>query len=73
MARTKVTPEQFEIQASGVRHIPTGARFTADPGKSDLTHANWGRTGDVLRNGEDYRRDDVLGGAKQVWSQRNKP
>ena len=52
---TKVTRDQFEIEGKVVRHVPTGARFTVG---SDFI--NWGRAGDVLPNGDDFERKDVL-------------
>lgn len=72
MAGTKITPEQFEIQDSGVRHTPTGARFSAYPGRSDFSTVNWGRAGDILPNGDDYRPADILAMAEKLWSQRVK-
>jgi hypothetical protein len=70
MTVTKVTPEQFEIQDSAVLHTPTGARFFAYPGQSQFSNANWGRAGDVLPSGDDYRREDIRVMAEKLWSQR---
>ena len=59
MAGTKVTREQFEILENSVVHKPTGARFTAYPGRPEIDRENVGRAGDVLENGDDYRLDEI--------------
>jgi hypothetical protein len=52
---TKVSRDQFEIDGLVVRHMPTGARFSAG---SDLVH--WGTAGTQLAGGEEYARDEVM-------------
>jgi hypothetical protein len=58
---TTVTRDQFEIQGNVVAHVPTGARFTVG---SDFV--NWGRAGDVLPDGDDFERKDILHIAIQI-------
>lgn len=66
MAGTQVTREQFEISLDAVVHTPTGARFSAYRGRPEISNINWGRAGDVLENGEDYRREEVRAIAEQL-------
>jgi hypothetical protein len=61
-----VTREQFEILQDVVIHKPTGARFSAHPGRQEIAFLNWGRAGDLLENGDDYRREDVHAMAEQL-------
>jgi hypothetical protein len=70
MAGTKVTLEQFEIQANAVIHTPTGAKFFADPGRPEISKLNWGGAGGLLKNGDNYRREDVQAIAEQLLKQR---
>jgi hypothetical protein len=66
MAGTKVTGEQFEISEDKVTHIPTGAWFIAHPGRPEIANRNWGRAGDLLETGDEYRRADILAMARQL-------
>jgi hypothetical protein len=59
MPGTPVKHEQFALEGDDVVHTPTGARFTAYPGIARPHTVNWGRCGEVLPNGDDYRRDEV--------------
>jgi hypothetical protein len=61
-----VTDEQFEISEDKVTHIPTGAWFIAHPGRPWIANRNWGRAGDLLDNGDEYRRADILAMAQQL-------
>jgi len=70
MAGTKVTREQFEILTDAVVHTPTGARFSAYPGRPEISQENLGRAGDRLENGDDYRPEDVRAMAKQLLRER---
>jgi hypothetical protein len=54
-----VTRAQFEISKNKVVHKPTGARFTAYPGRPEIATENLGRAGGRLENGDDYRPEDV--------------
>jgi hypothetical protein len=40
---SKPSREQFAVGPYQVQHIPTGAKFGAYPGESDLCYINWGR------------------------------
>ena len=79
MARTKVTREQFEILENKsfdtviVKHTPTGARFTAYPGRQAFSSENLGRAGDVLDNGDEYHEEDIRAGALEVLREHEKP
>ena len=66
MAGAKVTGEQFEISEDKVSHIPTGAWFIAYPGRPEIANRNWGRAGDLLDNGDEHRRADILAMAQQL-------
>jgi len=41
--RNKPSREQFSVGPYQVQHLPTGAKFGAYPGESDLCYINWGR------------------------------
>lgn len=62
---TQVTRDQFEWDGDRLTHIPTGARFNA---RSDWV--NYGRAGEILPNGDDFERSDVLKVAKQIVDER---
>ena len=70
MPSTRVSPEQFEVKNDVVIHTPSGAKFTAYPGYAEPHNVNWGKCGDVLANGDDYRREDVYQWAKKLLSER---
>lgn len=59
MTRTRVAEDQFKVEENGVIHAPTGARWTAYPGRPEPHLYSPGMIGSVLPNGEDYRREDV--------------
>jgi hypothetical protein len=56
---TLVTEDQFDIEENSVVHRPTNARFSAYPGRPEGHLVNWGITGSVLPNGDDFDREDV--------------
>jgi hypothetical protein len=66
MAGTKVRPEQFEISEDKVTHVPTGAWLIAHRGRAEIANRNWGRAGDLLDNGDEYRRADILAMAQHL-------
>jgi hypothetical protein len=70
MPVTKVTRQQFEIRENEVVHTPTGACFTAYPGEKEPYRVNWGMSGSLLQNGEDYRQADVSMMARQLLAER---
>jgi hypothetical protein len=59
MARMRVTEDQFKAEENEVIHLPTNARRTPYPGRPEPHLYSQGMLGSVLKNGEDYRRDDV--------------
>jgi hypothetical protein len=69
---TPVDRNQFEILGkTEVIHKPTGAHLStyeySDPDHACSTMTvNWGRAGDKLEFGEDYRREDVASVARDI-------
>ena len=43
---SKPSREQFAVGPYQVQHIPTGAKFGAYPGETDVCYINWGRLGE---------------------------
>jgi hypothetical protein len=70
MTRTKVSTDQFTLEVNKVTHVPTGAHFTTYPGQTEIAHANWGNVGNVLPNGEDYWKEDVISVAQELLKRR---
>ena len=72
MTYTNVKKEQFEfIGKHEVRHIPTNATFRAYSTARHANIANYGGAGNVLPNGDDYLREDVLRVANQLLAGRS--
>lgn len=67
----KPTPEEFEVKGDVVTHNPTGASWTASPGRPEASWHNRGNLGDVLKNGDDYWPDEVKAIALQLLAQRS--
>lgn len=67
MTHTKPTEDEFRIDENGVTHLPTGAWFEAYPGKP-LHRVTPSMLGSVLADGRDYRQEEVLEMAQQVWA-----
>jgi hypothetical protein len=59
MPYAPVDDSQFEFDPHGLRHIPTGAFFSVDPGQVSPKSVNWSRAGDVLDNGEEYDKAEI--------------
>jgi hypothetical protein len=70
MPGTKVTADQFRLEENEVAHVPTGARWTAYPGRHEPHLESLGTLGSVLKNGDDYRKDDVLPFALKLLRER---
>ena len=75
-----VVPNQFEVGKNKIVHKPTKAAFSFDTGRTTFKSVNWGRAGEQLSSGPDYRKDDVMRVAQQLLSkpgrqgtQRRKP
>lgn len=66
---TPVTRDQFVVTAEGVTHVPTGATFTPYPGHPDSGSLYKGQLGNVLRNGDDHRSDEVTAMMRQLWQE----
>jgi hypothetical protein len=55
-----VVPNQFEVGKNKIVHKPTKAAFSFDTGHTTFKSVNWGRAGEPLSNGQNYRKDDVM-------------
>jgi hypothetical protein len=66
----KPSREQFSIGQYQIQHMPTGAKFGAYPGESDLCYINWGRLGDLYSR-QDYR-EELTRIARQLLRERKK-
>jgi hypothetical protein len=66
MAR-RVIPSrgEFEVKGDEVTHTPTGATWTAHPGRPESHSCRQAMLGSVLRNGDDYHPHEV-----QEWAER---
>ena len=74
MPYSKVEAGQFEWHGDNVVHMPTGATFawSYPNSHSDKVSVNWKNAGDVLDDGRDFDRDDVMKGAMQLLGQKRK-
>jgi hypothetical protein len=63
---TPVVPVQFEVGKNKIVHKPTQATFSFDKGHTTFKSVNWGRAGEQLSTGQDYRKDDVMRVAQQL-------
>jgi hypothetical protein len=61
-----VVPSQFEVGKNKIVHKPTKAAFSFDTGHTTFKSVNWGRAGEPLSNGQNYRKDDVMRVAQQL-------
>ena len=57
---------KFEIKGDESIRKPTGARFSADEGRREISHINWGTAGNVQPNGDDYRPHEIREIAAQL-------
>jgi hypothetical protein len=65
---TPVVPNQFAVGKNKIVHKPTKATFDFDVGHTAFKSVNWGRVGEQLSTGPDYRKDDVMRVAQQLLS-----
>jgi hypothetical protein len=65
---TPVVPSQFELGKNKIVHKPTRATFDFDTGDTAFKSVDWGRAGEQLSTGQDYRKDDVMRVARQLLS-----
>jgi hypothetical protein len=63
-----VVPSQFEVGKNKIVHKPTKATFSFDTGQTAFKNVDWGRAGEQLSTGQDYRKDDVMRVARQLLS-----
>ena len=63
-----VVPNQFEVGKNKIVRKPTKAAFSFDTGHTTFKSVNWGRAGEQLSSGPDYRKDDVMRVAQQLLS-----
>jgi hypothetical protein len=63
-----VVPSQFEVGKNKIVHKPTKATFSFDTGQTTFKNVDWGRAGEQLSTGQDYRKDDVMRVARQLLS-----
>lgn len=63
-----VVPSQFEVGKNKIVHKPTKATFSFDTSHTTFKSVNWGRAGERLATGQDYRKDDVMRVAQQLLS-----
>ena len=61
-----VVPNQFEVGKNKIVHKPTKATFSFDMGDASFKSVNWGRIGEPLATGQDYRKDDIMRVAQQL-------
>jgi hypothetical protein len=61
-----VVPSQFEVGKNKIVHKPTKAAFAFDTGHTIFKSVDWGRAGEQLPTGLDYRKDDVMRVAQQL-------
>jgi hypothetical protein len=50
-------PNQFEVGKNKIVHKPTKATFSFDTGYTAFKSVNWGRAGEQLSTGQDYRSE----------------
>jgi hypothetical protein len=63
---TPIVPDQFEVGKNKIVHKPTKATFSFDKGDTNFKSVNWGRAGEQLSTGQDYRKDDLIRVAQQL-------
>ena len=59
---------EFEVGKSKIVDKPTQATFSFDTGDTFFKSVDWGRAGEQLSTGQDYRKDDVMRVARQLLS-----
>jgi hypothetical protein len=63
---TPVVPAQFGVGKNKIVHKPTQATFSFDKGNTSFNSVDWGRAGEQLATGQDYRKEDVIRVAQQL-------
>ena len=62
---TKVLERDFEWQDHKLVHAPTQATFELGL-HGDTCCVSWGQAGDVLNDGRDYDRDELIAAARRI-------
>jgi hypothetical protein len=57
---------QFEVGKNKIVHKPTQATFSFDKSQTTFKSVDWGRAGEPLSTGQEYRKDDVMRVAQQL-------
>jgi len=65
---TPVVPNQFAVGKNRIVHKPTAASFSFDTRHNTFKSINWGRAGEPLSSGLNYRKDDIIRVAQQLLS-----
>jgi hypothetical protein len=58
--RTPVVPNQFELGKNKMVHKPTTATLNFDTGDTIFKTVSWGRAGEQLASGQEYRKEDIM-------------
>jgi hypothetical protein len=66
---SRVTRKQFKITDVGITHMPTGYSITPYPENPFDGTVNYGRLGDKLPSGENYRPSEVHEMAVRLWAE----
>jgi hypothetical protein len=61
-----VVPNQFQVGKNKILYKPTNATFSFDVGRTTFNSIHWGRAGEQLSSGLNYRKDDVMRVAQQL-------
>jgi hypothetical protein len=67
---TEVKEDQFDVEGDCVVHRPTNAEFYSYRGIKDCEWINWGNAGNVLPNGSDFDRRDLMKVASKLLATR---
>jgi hypothetical protein len=70
MGRVRPREEEFEVRENEVVHKPTNATWTAYPGEAQPHLYRQSMLGSVLKNGDDYREDEVTQMALKLLAER---
>lgn len=69
MASRPVTRDQFEINANGITHKPTGATYTPLPGRPFSGRVNRSQLGNMSKTGDGYRPFEVEEMMERLWAE----
>ena len=64
--RTPIVPNQFELGKNKMVHKPTAATLLFDTGDTIFKSVSWGRAGEQLDGGQEYRKEDFMRVAQQL-------